>query len=196
MKLRTIVACFLCNCLALHVSNANAEERNHGQNVRALMTDNFSIKIDRRADFVWQQVKNLYIDGERYRQNGGEVVPLVNDPEAYLGGYKTVRRSEDGNVVGESAFRFSRIDEARRFIAMTIDTPENGKAIVTHEVEPAGDGAVYSVVIHVFIDISIEPGEDTTSEVVRKKMAERLSEHHAGVEDIWKKQKDLIESTE
>lgn len=68
MKLRTIVACFLCNCLALHVSNASAEERNRGQNVRALMTDNFSIEIDRSADFVWEQVKNLYIDGERYRQ--------------------------------------------------------------------------------------------------------------------------------
>lgn len=174
-------------------SQATAED-GAVETVSALMTDNFSVEIDRGVEFVWEQVKRLYIDGDRYRQEGGEVAPLEGDPEAYLGGYKTIRRDDDGSIIRESAFRFSRIDEANKFIAMSIDTASNGKVLVSHEVRPNGDKSVYSLIIHAFMDVEFEPGDNVTAEAVRDQMAMKLSEHHAGVAEIWENQKEMIQT--
>lgn len=182
--------------LVAATSNQVRAEEPSGQTVRPLMTDNFSIEIDRDADFVWEQIKRLYIEGDRYRQDEGSIAPLTADPEAYLGGYKTVRESEDGRVMDGSAFRFSRIDEENRFIAMSIDTASNGKVIVTHEVRPRGDTSVYCVVIHAFLNVDLESGVAPTAQAVREEMVKRLAEHHAGVAEIWREQKAMIEAAQ
>ena len=160
--------------------------------VSALMTDDHEVYIDRPADEVWAEIKRLYVEGDRYVSYGHQVVPLENDPKAFLGGYRAEPApGQDGRA---GVFRFSDIDDEKRFLAMSIDADGIENITVSHWVLPAGDGARYSVIINAFFPVEGTTDALPSQDKVRQKMTALLDDHHEGLSGIMDTVKAEIEA--
>lgn len=160
--------------------------------VRALMTDDHDVHIDRDPDLVWSEIKRLYVEGDRYRSYGNVVATLAGDARAYAGGYRADPADDEEGRAG--VFRFSDIDDHRRFLAMSIDADGLADITVSHWVIPQGEGARYSVIINAFMPIESADGAVPTPATVADEMALILAEHHEGLVEIMETVKAEIEA--
>ncbi len=160
------------------------------------MTDDHSVYIDRPADEVWAEIKRLYVDGDRYAGYGNEIVDIGDDPLAFRGGYKAIETTAEGERLERGVFRFSDIDDEKRFLAMSIVTPDPTarNLVVIHYVTEAGDGAEYSVIIQANMVMASETGDPMTQAEVAAAMGARTEAHNKGLREIMKAVKAEIEA--
>lgn len=172
-----------------------AEGMATSQPFAALMTDHHSVYIDRPAGEVWAEIRRLYADGGRYAGYGNQIVAIGDDPTAYRGGYLAIETTEDGGRLERGVFRFSDIDDEKRFLAMSIETPDPTVAnlVVTHQVTPAGSGSSYSVVIHGDLLLGDGTGARMTQSEVAAEMEQRITAHNEGLKRVMEAVKAELE---
>ena len=183
---------FAVACSTEPIPEADAPQT--AEPVAPLMTDDHSVYIDRPADQVWAHIKRLYVDGDRYAGYGNEIVDIGDDPSAFLGGYLAIETPEDGERLERGVFRFSDLDEEKRFLAMSVVTPDTSvrNLVVMHRVEEAGDGAEYSVIIQANLILD-DSGSALTQAEVAAEMKARTDAHHEGLQEIMNAVKAEIE---
>lgn len=164
------------------------------QSVPALMTDDHQLYIDKPADLVWAEIKRRYVDGDRYAEYGNDIIQLTDDPKAFMGGYKAIAETEDGEKITNGVFRFSDIDDENMFLAMSIDTPDVKNIVVSHHIRPSGDGAVYHGIIHAFFPVTGSDGAAPTVAESAEQMDALLTDHHGGLVEIMETVKTEIEA--
>ena len=166
------------------------------QTVAPLMVDDHSVYIDRPADRVWAEIRRLYVDGDRYAGYGNEIVDIGHDLTAYRGGYRAIETTADGERIDRGVFRFSDIDEAKRFVAMSVETPDPTvrNLTVIHHVTEMGAGANYTVIISANLLLGGGGVAPATVEEVASEMKERTDAHNLGLRQIMNTVKSEIEA--
>jgi hypothetical protein len=158
----------------------------------APFSDHYSIRIEKPADVVWRHIKQLYVDGERMRQQGFAVSP-VTDPAAWLGGVRGVRGSNAKRP--EVTILVSGIDETERLLSLMIVLENPVPAYVTHQVRPDGPNAsIYQTVVLTQWPVKKPDGGALTADHVRAKMKADVAFHNGEVAAIMKREKAVIEA--
>jgi hypothetical protein len=154
--------------------------------VLALMSDSHVVEIDRPPADVWALIKRMYHAGERYRARGLDIIPITDDPAAFLGGYRGVPK--EGSGAPELVVHFSAVDDDNMFLAMFMGGLLPRGLYITHDVSPCGDGSRYQVVIQGYMPVDLPDGQAPTVEAVNDWMTARVAAHNAGLQEIVAKE--------
>ena len=88
-----------------------------------------AVDIARPAELVWQAILEEYVEAKKFRELGYVIEPLDN-PAAYLGGYR-MRFEQDGAVVDSRDCLITERDEAAHRLSIFADyrTAPNGMTV-------------------------------------------------------------------
>jgi len=169
---------------------AMAEE---AQTVRSFFTDELSVHMDVPPDVLWEEIKSMYVDADKFRRLGFTVEP-VKDPVAYLGG---TRISLIDETTGEADIRtahFSAIDDKKRFLALRAVYNSGISAFASYQVRPEGEGSSFQLIAHGQVPVTLPAGVEPTQASVRAAMAPVIAEHERALREIWAEEKERIEA--
>ena len=152
------------------------------QPVLSLMTDSHVVHVDQPPEVVWAHIKRMYHQGDRYRARGLELTPVTDDPSAYLGGYRG--KAPAGSDAPNLEVHFSAVDDENMFLAMYMDGLLPKGIYISHDVDPAGDGSRYQVIIQGFMPVELPDGQPLTAEAVHQWMTARVADHNQGLQEI------------
>jgi len=148
----------------------------------ALMTDSHVVELEQPPETVWAHVKRLYHAGDRYRARGLKIVPITDEPAAFLGGYRGV--AEQNSDARELVVHFSAVDDDNMFLSMYMDSLLPRGLYITHDVSPSPNGSRYQVIIHGYMPVDLPEGVVPTSEKVNEWMTSYLTSHNEGLREI------------
>jgi len=180
----------LCAALLLLTEPTMAEE---AQTVRSFFTDELSVHIDVPPDMLWDEIKSMYVDADKFRRLGFAIEP-VHDPVAYLGGTRISRIDE---ATGEADIRtahFSAIDDKKRFLALRAVYSSGISAFASYQVRPEGAGSNFQLIAHGQVPVTLPAGVKPTQASVRAAMAPVIAEHERALREVWADEKQRIES--
>jgi hypothetical protein len=169
---------------------AMAEEE---QTVRSFFTDELSVHMDVPPDVLWEEIKSMYVDADKFRRLGF-AVEAVDDPVAYLGGTRISRIDE---ATGEADIRtahFSAIDDAKRFLALRAVYASGISAFASYQVRPEGEGSNFQLIAHGQVPVTLPAGVVPTQASVRAAMAPVIAEHQRALREIWAEETKRIEA--
>jgi len=169
---------------------AMAEE---AQTVHSFFTDELSVHMDVPPDVLWEEIKSMYVDADKFRRLGF-AVEAVEDPAAYLGGTKISRVDE---ATGEADIRtahFSAIDDEKRFLALRAVYSSGISAFASYQVRPEGDGSNFQLIAHGQVPVTLPAGVVPTQASVRAAMAPVIAGHERALRETWAKEKERIEA--
>lgn len=178
---------------ALDQSSAPASRSVGSSQTLVPFTDHYQLAVAKPASVVWAHLKHLYIDGERARQQGYTVIPLADDPSAYLGGTMARQPTQPNRPFVKT--RVSTVDEKAMLLTLVIDLENPAPVYVIHQVRPDGAGAsVYQTIIQTLWPITAKPGETLTAASVGDRMRPIIANHQREVAEILTREKSVIEA--
>lgn len=134
--------------LAAHplAAQAEADETAAPQPVQIHFVDNFTQTFAVPPEFLWAELKRMYIDGNKYRDLGFAVELLPPTPEAPLGG--TIVSQGHGDTIDRRTALFTTIDDTRRFLALRVVYSTGIAAEVSYDVREAPGGSLVQLIVH------------------------------------------------
>jgi hypothetical protein len=161
--------------------------------ILAPFADHYEIRIEKPADFVWDHIKRLYVDGERMRQQGFAVTPVTDQVAAWLGAVRGVHDSNASRP--EVTIMVAGIDEEARLLSLMIVLENPVPVYVTHRITPDGpDAAIYQTVMLTSWPVRKPENGALTAEYVREKMRADVAFHNSEVAAIMQREKAAIEA--
>jgi len=159
----------------------------------APFSDHYAMRVEKPADVVWAHIKQLYVDGERMRQQGFVVTRLNEEPIAWLGATRGVH--PDNTDRPEVTVMVSGIDEEARLLTLMIVLENPVPAYVTHQVRPDGpDASIYQTIIHTRWPVTKPDDGELTAAYIREKMEADVAHHNSEVAAIMQREKAIIEA--
>jgi len=159
--------------------------------IQITIVDNFTAEFAVPPDFLWTELKRMYLDGNKYRDLGFSIGIITPSPAVSLGG-TIATRSANGQLDRREA-HFTAIDEKRRFLALKAMYSNGLKAIVSYEVRPAKKGSLMQLIVHAEQAIAL-PGSDMPSTAAVRAETDRLVAYHYGeLVDMWSLEVKRIE---
>ncbi|MCO5792578.1 MAG: hypothetical protein HEQ21_07145 [Blastomonas sp.] len=134
--------------LASHPLSARsgADETPAPRPVQIHFVDNFTQTFAVPPEFLWAELKRMYIDGNKYRDLGFAIEVLPPTPEAPLGG--TIVSQGDGKTIDRRTALFTAIDDTRRFLALRVIYSTGIAAEVSYDVREAPGGSLVQLIVH------------------------------------------------
>lgn len=108
--------------------------------------DNFTQTFAVPPEFLWAELKRMYIDGNKYRDLGFAIEVLPPTPEAPLGG--TIVSQGEGKTIDRRTALFTAIDDTRRFLALRVVYSTGIAAEVSYDVREAPGGSLVQLIVH------------------------------------------------
>ncbi len=156
-------------------------------------TDHYQLDLAKPASVVWAHLKQLYVEGERARQQGYTVTPLTGDASAYLGGTMARKPSEPNRPFVK--VRVSAMDEKAMLLTLVIDLENPAPVYVSHQVRPTGaNTSVYQTIVQTMWPVSGKPGETLTARSVGDQMRPIVAHHQGEIAQILTREKAVIEA--
>lgn len=142
-------------------------------------------------DRMWSEIKRMYVEGQKFSPQGYRVDRL-EDAVSWLGGTRISRKLPDGRLE-ERVARVSALDEARRFLALSVQYSEGFVVRASYEVRPHPAGSEFQLIAHV--DQPFELASDDAAG--RKRMADAARavalEQTKGMADAWAAERIRLE---
>jgi hypothetical protein len=163
------------------------------QSVRAFFTDELSVYMDVPPEVLWEEIKSMYVDADKFRRLGF-AVEAVEDPVAYLGGTKISRIDE---ATGEADIRtahFSAIDDEKRFLALRAVYSSGISAFASYQVRADGEGSNFQLIAHGQVPVTLPAGVAPTQASVRAAMAPVIAGHERALREVWAEETKRIEA--
>jgi len=161
--------------------------------VLAPFSDHYEMRVAKPADDVWRHVKRLYVDGERMRQQGFDVSRVTDDPTAWLGAVRGVRKDNPSRP--EVTIKVSGVDDEARLLTLMIVLENPTPVHVVHQVRPDGpNAAIYQTIVLTQWPVRKPEGGALTADSIRQKMKADVAFHNAEVAEIMKREKGVIEA--
>jgi hypothetical protein len=158
-----------------------------------VLTDSITLDIAVPPAFLWDELKRMYIDGDKFRHLGFKLTRVEADPHAYLGG--TIAEKTEAGVIDRREAHFTVIDDKQRFLALTAKYSNGPTAYVSYEVRRAADGrSTFQLIVHADTVVPRDPGVAPTQASVRKKVQADAAFHHQQLIDIWTAEATRIEA--
>lgn len=98
-------------------------------------------------DRLWAEIKRLYVEGRKF-SGQGYAVERLTDARSWMGGTRVSRTLPDGRLE-ERIARISALDDAQRFLALSVQYSEGLVVRATYEVRPHPAGAEFQLIAHV-----------------------------------------------
>jgi hypothetical protein len=154
--------------------------------------DNFTQQFAVPPDFLWAELKRMYLEGNKYRALGFNFEKVLPTLDAPLGGTEVWR--DDNGIVDRRTAYFTAIDDSRRFLALRVIYSEGLSAQVSYEVRPApGGGSLVQLIVHAQQAMPATDKEPAP-EMMRNE-AQRLTRFHYGeLKAMWDAEARRIEA--
>lgn len=153
--------------------------------------DNFTQDFAVPPDFLWEELKRMYLAGNKYRDLGFDVEALAPTPEAPLGG-TIVSRTDDGVLDSRKAL-FTKVDDENRFLALRAIYETGINIQVSYDVRPTPGGSLMQLIVHATQPMPTTD-RDPDAETVRAE-AERLTVfHYDQLVDMWAAEARRVEA--
>lgn len=147
--------------------------------------------VELPPDRMWSEIKRMYVEGQKFSPQGYRVDRL-EDAASWLGGTRISRTLPDGRLE-ERVARVSALDEARRFLALSVQYSEGFVVRASYEVRPHPAGSEFQLIAHV--DQPFELASDDSAG--RKRMADAARavalEQTKGMADAWAAERIRLE---
>lgn len=152
--------------------------------------DNFTQIFDVPPDFLWAELKRMYIEGNKYRDLGFAMEMIAPTSRSPLGG--TVATRWEGAELDRREANFIRIDDKERFLALRAAYNNGIVALVSYDVRPSGDsGSLMQLIVHARQPLSAAGQVDGQA---ARAEAEALAAFHYGeLERMWAAEAARIE---
>jgi hypothetical protein len=161
--------------------------------ILAPFSDHYEIRIEKPADFVWEHIKRLYVDGERMRQQGFAVTRVTDQIAAWLGAVRGVHENNPGRP--EVTIMVAGLDDQVKLLSLMIVLENPVPVYVTHRVLPDGpDAAIYQTVMLTSWPVKKPENGALTADFVREKMQADVAFHNSEVAAILQREKAVIEA--
>ena len=161
--------------------------------VATVYTDNLVIDMKVAPQFLWDEIKRMYVDGDKFRHLGFKVTRIDGDPQAYLGG--TVAEKTEAGVVDRREAHFTIIDDRQHFLALTAKYLNGPTAYVSYAIRPAaGGGSTFQLIVHAEVEVAVDPGTPPTPASVHAAIDTMAATHHKQLVDIWRAEQTRIEA--
>jgi hypothetical protein len=158
-----------------------------------VLTDSITLDVGVPPAFLWDELKRMYVDGDKFRHLGFKVTRVEGDPRAYLGG--TIAEKTEAGVVDRREAHFTVIDDKQRFLALKASYLNGPTAYVSYEVRPATNGrSTFQLIVHADTVVPVDQGIPPTPARVRKKVEADTAFHHQQLVDIWTAEVARIEA--
>lgn len=154
--------------------------------------DNFTQTFAVPSEFLWAELKRMYVDGNKYRDLGFSVEMIAPAPEAPLGGTVVVQQSDVGEAARITAL-FSAIDDANRFLALRAIYSTGITVHVSYDVRPAPDGSLVHLIVHAQQPLEVA-GTHPTAEDARREADRLTAFHYAQLADTWAAEARRVEA--
>jgi hypothetical protein len=179
--------------LASHPLSAQSEadEAAAHQPVQIHFVDNFTQTFAVPPEFLWAELKRMYIDGNKYRDLGFAIEVLPPTPKAPLGG--TIVSQADGDTIDRRTALFTAIDEASRFLALRVVYSTGIAAEVSYDVREAPGGSLVQLIVHAQQPMPATATHADAAAVRRE--AEALTTFHYGqLVTMWAAEAQRVEA--
>lgn len=180
----------LCAALFLVTELVMAEAQ---QTVHSFFTDELTVHMDVPPDVLWEEIKSMYVDADKFRRLGF-AVEAVDEPVAYLGGTKISRIDEATGEVDIRTAHFSAIDDSKRFLALRAVYSSGISAFASYQIRAEGEGSSFQLIAHGQVPVSLPAGVAPTQDSVRAAMGPVIAEHERALRDTWAEEKKRIEA--
>ena len=162
-------------------SPSNASEPSNAQETaRISIVSRAAIAIEAPTDIVWRFILDQYQLGEKFVEDGFDVLPLKDDPAALLGGYRVQKKDESGALIYESIGYVSELDHAERRLSIYArfpipESPADMTVNVTYEA--IADGAHTTLEAHVYgqFTLAVGPSGNPTQDLRAQADAAKLA---------------------
>ncbi|MEE4348988.1 MAG: hypothetical protein V2J26_02060 [Pacificimonas sp.] len=159
-----------------------------GYPVAINFVDNFTARFAVPPDFLWAELKRMYVDGNKYRDLGFAVELIEPSATSWLGG--SVVTSTAGGVLDRREAHLTSLDDELQFMAIRVVYSDGSAISVSYDVRPAGEGSLMQLIVHARQTVPVAAadgaaGEPPSAADVRA-AAEALSAYHYGqLEEVW-----------
>lgn len=159
--------------------------------VQIHFVDNFTQTFAVPPEFLWAELKRMYIHGNKYGDLGFAVEVLPPTPEAPLGG--TIVSKADGNTFDRRTALFTAIDETKRFLALRVVYSTGIAADVSYDVREAPGGSLVQLIVHAQQPMPASATPPDAAAVRRE--AEALTTFHYGqLVTMWVAEAQRVEA--
>lgn len=143
-------------------------------------------------DFLWAELKRMYVLAEKFRDQGFTVEQITDDPAAWLGG--TIITKVDQGRVDRRIARFTAIDDTRRLLALEADYADGLSVLASYEVTPTAGGCTLRLVAHARSTERIEHSGELRQSDVQRHVRRLVADTEEGLRAEWQVQKQRIEA--
>jgi len=183
--------CMMWLGFALMADGTMAEE---SAPLRSFFTDEMTVHMDVPPDVLWAEIKSMYVEGNKFRRLGFDVVPVKDDPRAYLGGTRVSRVDPNSGDEDIRIAHFSTIDDEKRFLSLRAVYSSGIGAFASYQVRPEGDGSSFQLIAHGEVPVPLPADVEATQETVRKAMASVIAQHQRDLRAVWAEETSRIEA--
>jgi hypothetical protein len=142
-------------------------------------------------DRLWAEIKRMYVEGRKFSGQGYKV-ELLTDALSWQGGTRVSRTLPNGTLE-ERVARISALDDARRFLALSVLYSEGIVVRASYEVRPNPAGSEFQLVAHVDQPFEL-PSDDAEG---RKRMSDAaralVASQTQGMAEAWAAERIRIE---
>lgn len=169
-------------------AQTNASESAQERQIQ--FVDNFTAHFAVPADFLWDELKKMYVGGQKYRDLGFTVTQIPPDASAWLGG--TVAEMTVNGVVDRRVAHFTAIDNKQQFLALRVVYSDGISAFVSYDVRPTRDGSLMQLIVHARQTVAV--GEPADAAAIRAAATELSEYHYKALTEMWAKDIARIEA--
>ena len=144
--------------------------------------DNFTQTFAVPPDFLWAELKRMYIEGNKYRDLGFAMEMIAPSPHSPFGG--TIATRMEGAELDRREANFIRIDDKERFLALRAAYNNGIVALVSYDVRPSGEsGSLMQLIVHARQPLSAAGQVD--GQAARAEAEALAAFHYTELERMW-----------
>lgn len=149
-------------------------------NVRVTSTHHVSVAFDCPIEAIWDEIVAGLGTGRRFEEQGYRVAPLVDDPRAYLGGYRIWR--EGGGDPDERLIFVSERDNVTRRLSLCayyLGAAARSTVVnATYSAAATDEGVLYKIDCHGTYDLEADEGASAAEVAVMMAKSTEEMDHH------------------
>jgi hypothetical protein len=179
--------------LSASISPAQAADQPaaHGRMLDLPMTIAHTEVMKVPPERLWREIKRLYVDGQKFSSQGYTVEPLT-DAASWMGGTRVSRTHPDGRLE-ERVARISALDDAKRFLALSVHYSEGFAVRASYEVHPDPAGAAFRLIAHVDQPFNLAADDEAGRRQLQEAAQARMVAETKGLADAWAAERVRIE---
>lgn len=148
--------------------------------VRVTSTHHVAVRFDCPIEVIWDEIVRGMGGGRRFEAQGYRIAPLIDDPRAYLGGYRMWREGADDP--DERLMFISEHDNVARRLSLIAyymgATARSTVVNATYSAEATAEGNWYRIDCHGTYDLQTSDGVSAAGVAELMAKSQREMDHY------------------